>query len=472
MTHLVALHEGTELAGDYAIERVLGAGGFGITYLASETKLARRVAIKEYFPVDFAARDGADDVCPRSQASKADYAWGLQRFLDEAKTLAKFRHPNIVAVHRYFEARKTGYIVLHYEDGANFKTWLKRLGRRPRQDELDRIVGPLLDALDCIHTADFLHRDIAPDNIIIRRDGTPVLIDFGSARGELAKHSKTVSALVKPGYSPYEQYATSGRQQGPWTDIYALGATLYHAISGQRPLEAPSRMIGDELKPLSAMGLTSYRPEFLHAIDWAMALDVAARPRAIGDWRTELSGVADPEKARKGIGVVARVDAVGVGSGALAARKQASDRRSRAAAERRGIVDEFRDGWRDAGARLAASAPPREAKAAVARKVKSPGAAPLPAGAAAPGPIAAPGANTPAAKAAPARLPARADVAPTPAPISAPPTPRKRARGKRWRSLAVKLLIGLAVAGGAVAVQNRYFQAPVADASSHGQPEP
>ncbi len=455
MTHLVALHEGTELAGDYAIERVLGAGGFGITYLASETKLARRVAIKEYFPVDFAARDSADDVCPRSQASKADYAWGLQRFLDEAKTLAKFRHPNIVAVHRYFEARKTGYIVLHYEDGANFKTWLKRLGRRPRQDELDRIVGPVLDALECIHAADFLHRDIAPDNIIIRRDETPVLIDFGSARGELAKHSKTVSALVKPGYSPYEQYATSGRQQGPWTDIYSLGATLYHAIAGQRPLEAPSRMIGDELKPLCAMGLSSYRPEFLRAIDWAMALEVTARPRAIGDWRKELSGAPGPVEIRNGKTKDAMAEAAALGSGG-------------SEAERRGIVDEFRYGWRDAGARLAASAPPRGAKSVAARKVKSPGATPLPAGAGVQRPIAASVADKTVAKGASPRLPARAEGAAIPK----PPTPRKRSSGKRWRSLAVKLLIGLAVAGGAVAVQNRYFQVPVADTSSHGLPEP
>ena len=360
-------------------------------------------------------------------------------------------------MHRYFEARKTGYIVLHYEDGASLKTWLKRLGRRPHQDELDRIVGPVLDALECIHTADFLHRDIAPDNIIIRRDGTPVLIDFGSARGELAKHTKTVSALVKPGYSPYEQYATSGRQQGPWTDIYSLGATLYHAIAGHRPLEAPSRMIADELKPLCAMGLASYRPEFLRAIDWAMALDVTARPRSIGDWRKELSGVAEPVKSRKGVGREALAEAIGVGPGGGGSGSEA--------AERRGIVAEFRDGWRDAGARIAASAPPRAAKSSAARKVKSPGAAPVPADTGVQGPIAASVANKSVAKVAPPRLLVRPNAAVT-------PTPRKRATGKRWRSLAVKLLIGLAVAGGAVAVQNRYFQTPVADTSSHGQPEP
>src|SRR5690606_30357716 len=123
-------------------------------------------------------------------------------FLAEAQTLARFNHPNIVRVYRFFQARNTGYIVLHYEEGGSLKSWLKGLGRAPRQPELDRLVEPLLDALEIVHAADYLHRDIAPDNIMIRPDGQPVLIDFGSARGDIAKHTKTISALVKPGYSP------------------------------------------------------------------------------------------------------------------------------------------------------------------------------------------------------------------------------------------------------------------------------
>ena len=145
------------------------------------------------------------------------------------------------------------------------------LGRAPRQHELDRVIAPLLDALELIHNgADFLHRDIAPDNIIIRKDGSPVLIDFGSARGEIAQHSMTVSALMKPGYSAYEQYATNSRQQGPWSDIYSLGATLYQAVTGKRPPDAPSRMIADELIPARDAALSSYRPTFLAAIDKAL----------------------------------------------------------------------------------------------------------------------------------------------------------------------------------------------------------
>lgn len=299
MTNLIALPDGTELVGDYRIERVLGAGGFGITYLADELALHRRVTIKEYFPSDFAARANSIDASPRSQDSAGDYRWGLDRFIEEAQTLAKFNHPHIVRVYRYFRANNTAYMVLHFEEGQSLKGWLKGLGRAPRQKELDQILDPLLQALQLIHAADFLHRDIAPDNIIIRKDGTPVLIDFGSARREMASHSKTVSALVKPGYSPYEQYAETSRQQGPWTDIYALGATLYHAVTGRRPPDAPSRMIGDDYVPAGDAALSSYRGRFLRAIDSALTLNVDARPRSIQSWRSELLG-ADEKPAARG----------------------------------------------------------------------------------------------------------------------------------------------------------------------------
>src|SRR5262245_52965787 len=281
MTNLIALKAGTELVGDYRIERVLGAGGFGITYLAGEIALDRQVTIKEYFPADFAARADRIEAVPRSQDCASDYRWGLDRFIEEAQTLAKFNHPNIVRVYRYFRANNTGYMVLHFEEGQSLKSWLKGLGRAPRQKELDAVVAPLLDALELIHKADFLHRDIAPDNIIIRKDGEPVLIDFGSARREIASHSKTVSALVKPGYSPYEQYAETSRQQGPWTDIYALGATLYHAVTGKRPADSPSRMVADELIPAREAALAGYRAGFLAAIDHALALTVEARPQPV-----------------------------------------------------------------------------------------------------------------------------------------------------------------------------------------------
>jgi serine/threonine protein kinase len=306
MANLLALPQGTELVGDYRIKRVLGAGGFGITYLADELALARRVTIKEYFPTDFAARKGEIAASPRSRDCAADYKWGLDRFIAEAQTLAKFDHPNIIRVYRYFRANNTGYMVLQFEEGQSFKAWLSGLKRAPRQAELDEIVAPLLDALELIHKGDFLHRDIAPDNIIIRKKGAPVLIDFGSARGEIAAHSKTVSALVKPGYSPYEQYATSARQQGPWTDIYALGATLYFAVTGKRPPDAPTRMVNDEMVLARTAALSSYRQSFLAAIDNALALEVGQRPQSIAQWRKVLL-MPEPKRDRARFGVTVKI---------------------------------------------------------------------------------------------------------------------------------------------------------------------
>lgn len=288
MENLLALPVGTELAGDYRIRRVLGAGGFGITYLAEETPLNRGVAIKEYFPSDFASREGTTLVRSKSRGADEDYQWGLDRFIEEAQALATFDHANIVRVYRYFRQNNTGYMVLKLEEGRSFKAWLDGLGRRPRQEELDTIAGPLLDALETIHTRSFLHRDIAPDNIMIRPDGAPVLIDFGSARREVANHMRNMSVLVKPGYSPVEQYAQDGRRQGPWSDIYALAATLYHAVTGKRPTDAPARMQSDDLEPARMAAKGVYRLAFLGAIDAALRLPIESRPQSIAEWRPML----------------------------------------------------------------------------------------------------------------------------------------------------------------------------------------
>ncbi len=320
MTHLIALPSGTELAGDYRIDRVLGAGGFGVTYLADEMSLSRAVTIKEYFPSDFAARTNGLEASPRSQDCAGDYKWGLDRFIAEAQTLAKFDHSHIVKVYRTFKANNTAYMVLHWEEGQSLKSWLKTLGRAPRQKELDRIIAPLLDALETIHKANFLHRDIAPDNIIIRTSGDPVLIDFGAARGDIAAHSKTktVSALVKPGYSPYEQYAETSKQQGPWTDIYAFAATLYHAVTGKRPLDSPSRMLKDDMVPAAQAALSSYRSTFLDAIDRGLALGIDARPQSVAAWRGALLA-PEPKKPS----ILARMRESNAAKTEMAAREKA-----------------------------------------------------------------------------------------------------------------------------------------------------
>ena len=252
----------------YVVKDVLGAGGFGITYLAEHETLKRPVAIKEHFPRTFAVREGR--TVRGTPSGVRIYEWGLQRFLREARLLAKLEHPAIVRVVDVFEAHGTAYMVLDFERGKNMRDWLTSLGRPPTQAELDAIVKPLLDALDLIHSTGMFHRDIAPDNIMIRTNGTPVLIDFGAAREDIGRQQDAqksgTTPIVKSGYSPPEQYSRDAKQQGPWTDVYALGATLYEAVTGVPPVEATDRMIQDSVRPARDLARASYRPGFLAAI--------------------------------------------------------------------------------------------------------------------------------------------------------------------------------------------------------------
>jgi serine/threonine protein kinase/WD40 repeat protein len=276
----------TILDGSYRITRVVGVGGFGITYEAEDTNLSTSVAIKEYYPFDFGDRDNTMSVRPKSDRHKKTFDWGRSNFLLEARTLARFEHPSIVRVTRVFEANSTAYMVMRYERGLSFEAWLNRLGRLPTQEELDAIVAPLLEALDMMHAADFLHRDIAPDNIIVRADGSPVLLDFGAARRSVAEMSRTLTGIVKAGYSPHEQYSSNNRLQGPWSDLYALGGTLYRAVTGRPPEEATMRVDEDRMPPAAqAVRKGRYRPAFLHAIDACLKMRHAERPRSVAQLR-------------------------------------------------------------------------------------------------------------------------------------------------------------------------------------------
>lgn len=272
--------------GSYIIQSVLGCGGFGITYLARHEHLNKLFAIKEHFPRQFAHRDG-QTVRPTMRSEKT-YEWGLDRFLQEARKLALFRHPAIVGVNNIFEAHGTAYMVLDYEQGEDLAAWFKSLGRQPTQAELDRLIIPLLDAVELMHGHDMLHRDIAPDNIMVRPDGTPVLIDFGSAREDIRAQSQMMSAIVKYRYSPPEQYSRESIYQGPWSDIYALGATLYQGVTGAPPIEAAERKIEDHQIPAVKAAKGEYRASFLRAIDWALDLEFKKRPQTIASWRLAL----------------------------------------------------------------------------------------------------------------------------------------------------------------------------------------
>ncbi len=273
---------GVLLDGKYTIDRVIGAGGFGITYLAFDKGLGIRVAIKEYFPVQLAIRGSSEEVHPKSRSSLEMFERLKSSFLREAQTIARFDHRAIVKVLAVFEANGTAYMVMAFEEGPNLKDWLKSLGRAPTQAELDGIAEPLLDALAMMHAADFLHRDIAPDNILLRSDGSPLLIDFGSARQIAAGMTSTFTGVVKDGYSPIEQYSTGSRSQGPWTDIYAFGATLYSAVTGRPPDDATLRSIEDTTFDCRTM--PGFRPSFLKAIHAAIAVRPLDRPQSIADW--------------------------------------------------------------------------------------------------------------------------------------------------------------------------------------------
>src|SRR3954464_8553944 len=278
-----SLPPGITLA-DYVIDRPLGGGGFGITYLARDSNLQLPVAIKEYFPSELAARSADNSVRVRTAKPEhqEQYDWGLERFLDEARALATFRHPNIVRVLRYFRENGTAYIVMEYESGLSLKRWLPQntpLGKRA----LLSIVYPLLDGLEAVHKTGFLHRDIKPDNIYVRADGTPVLLDFGAARRVTA--NKDMTNIVSPGFAPFEQYHSQGNQ-GPWTDIYSLGAVMYWMTTGKKPVESASRVKNDSLMPAAALADASvFGAPLLEAVDWAMNPDESRRPQTVSLFR-------------------------------------------------------------------------------------------------------------------------------------------------------------------------------------------
>jgi len=283
----IALPAGFAL-NEYRIEATLGVGGFGLTYLAVDSNLDLKVAIKEYLPGDIAVRNADNSVNVKSDSAQDTFTWGRTRFLEESRTLASFRHPNIVRVMRFFEANQTAYMVMEFVAGKPLNDWVSL--RRPLpQATAIALLLPLLDGLEVVHAAGFLHRDIKPANIFIREDGSPVLIDFGSARA--AGGSSDLTAIVTPGYAPLEQYHAQGNQ-GPWSDIYSIGAVLYWMIIGQKPVDSAARARHDPLAPARQAGdRNRYSPAFLDAIDWALAPAEEARPQSVARLRDAIKGL-------------------------------------------------------------------------------------------------------------------------------------------------------------------------------------
>ncbi|MEN6391453.1 MAG: serine/threonine-protein kinase [Syntrophomonas sp.] len=246
----------TILRGKYLLGRVLGQGGFGVTYLGWDLDLGIKLAIKEYLPREFAGRStGEMSITPYSGQAGNFFAKGLERFLDEAKTLARLEgHPNIVSVRDFFRENGTAYLVMNYLEGMTLKEYLNRRGTVLDFASAFQILSPVMDGLKQVHAYDILHRDISPDNIFITDTGMVKILDFGAARQALGEHSKSLSVILKPGFAPEEQYRSKGRQ-GPWTDVYAVAATMYLMLCGKTPPEPLDRMSGEPIYTPSQLGV-------------------------------------------------------------------------------------------------------------------------------------------------------------------------------------------------------------------------
>lgn len=284
----LALPTGYQL-GEFRIDRVLGKGGFGITYLATDQRQGARVAIKELLPDGIATRISGETVVAQTTAMEPELDWALKNFEIEARTLATFKHPNIVQVHRLIHANGTAYLVMDYVDGVSLGAAFRARPTPPDPAWLMPVVDGILDGLQEVHARGHLHRDIKPANIIVTEDGKPVLLDFGAARADLGR-TITMTAMVSHGYSPFEQYQTKARQ-GAFTDIYSTAAVLYRGLTGSKPPNAADRMGEDECRRLAKSAeliRAGYGKPFLAATDHGLKVDAKDRPQSVWEWRQAL----------------------------------------------------------------------------------------------------------------------------------------------------------------------------------------
>jgi non-specific serine/threonine protein kinase len=274
---------------EFELLEVIGEGGFGIVYRAYDHSLQREVAIKEYMPSMLARRVGDDSVHVRSDRVTATFQAGLRSFINEARTLAQFSHPALVRVHRFWEANSTAYMAIQLYRGRTLRRLAEEEPSKISEAWLLGMLGPLLGALETLHRSQCFHRDIAPDNIFIQQDDMPVLLDFGAARKSIADLVDEVAVMVKSGYSPIEQYADDNTLlQGAWTDLYALGAVLYRAVTGHPPPSAVVRSVQDAYVPLSSLGRGDLSPGFCAAVDHTLAVHSKDRTQTVAAFAAEL----------------------------------------------------------------------------------------------------------------------------------------------------------------------------------------
>ena len=298
--HENGLPVGTKLD-EFEITALLGEGGFGIVYLATDHILERSVALKEYMPSSLAARSGASQVQVKSERHRETFEAGLRSFVNEAKLLAKFDHPALVKVYRFWEANGTAYMVMPYYEGRTLKDVLRELPAPPDEAWLAAMLSPLCEALAVLHADQCYHRDIAPDNVMLLGGShqRPLLLDFGAARRVIGDMTQALTVILKPGYAPVEQYAeVPDMRQGPWTDVYALAAVIYGAIIGKTPPPSVGRLLADHYVPLvQAAAGRGYSERFLAAVDHALSVRPEQRPQSVAEFARELGLAAGARHA-------------------------------------------------------------------------------------------------------------------------------------------------------------------------------
>ncbi|MDQ6620474.1 MAG: protein kinase [Pseudomonadota bacterium] len=292
-----ALAAGTRL-NEFEITRLIGEGGFSLVYLAFDHTLHRPVAVKEYIPSGLAWRQADNTVVLHSSHHEQTFEAGLRSFINEARLLAQFDHPALVKVYRFWEGNGTAYLAMPFYEGRTLKEILKEQPALANEAWLKELIAPILDALQLLHAHDCFHRDIAPDNIQVLASGAPLLLDFGAARRTIGDMTQAFTVILKPGYAPIEQYADAGDvKQGPWTDVYALAAVLYAAVTGRPPPTSLARIIKDPLQPLSAHSPPGFSVEFLAGIDRGLAVRPEARPQSVREFAQALGITTQTDQA-------------------------------------------------------------------------------------------------------------------------------------------------------------------------------
>lgn len=314
----LALPKGSVLAGQYIIDSVLGQGGFGITYVAEDRKNNCKVAIKEFFPDTLATRVQTT-VVPHAGEREESYAYGKTTFLQEAETLAEFiGNKNIVNIHTYFEENGTAYFVMDYIEGVSFDVYIKNHGGRVDYQTAENVLLPVIEALAIVHSKGIVHRDVTPDNIFITKDGTVKLLDFGAARYSLGDKSRSLDVVLKHGFAPKEQYTRHGKQ-GPYTDIYSLGASFYFAITGRRPSDSIDRIEEDDLIPPSALGV-QITPAKEAALLKALGVQPSDRFQSMDEFKNALMSAPVPNSMpvmNSGVGVTVGTASPGGNNGIM-----------------------------------------------------------------------------------------------------------------------------------------------------------